>query len=360
MSSNVFDFESMHEKTKQLLINLDEDLSPNTNLKNGSIPFIILKSSIMSKKDDNVIGTYDSFLFELHADGQLICYETKSNDEKIKNSEIMLTSTSRIEKRTRRDSKFVIHSNSNVWYLWCNQGRDDGKQEAQEWVDTLNDIITRKRSTMSPIIYESNDDSDIDVTTMLNRAKSEQIRSKPAQKHVRSVSMDHLSDDNERILAIKSISDVDEIEDKIKTMYDSEPEEDELSPHALDPMTNDELDKIKAFKAKQKKLLTRDASRMEMLHRINNMSGGTLPKPRPNLIVESNDESEDISELDDDDDGDDVPQLDHRLTGPLRRETLDQLKPSVISKEKNEMIKQMQILAQQHTKMQNRSMSMDC
>eukprot|EP01084_Bolivina_argentea_P013180 24707_1 len=92
----------------------------------------IIKSAIMSKKGAGFIGnTYKPRLFELHTNGQLTYYEMKSNGQKIKKGDIMITSQTRIEKRyggKRREAKFIIHCNNRSYYLWCNHISKTPKQ----------------------------------------------------------------------------------------------------------------------------------------------------------------------------------------------------------------------------------------
>ena len=105
---------------------------------------IIIKSAVMSKKKANSIGSYEQCLFQLHANGLLLCYEWPTNKEKIKKDEIMITASSHIEKRwggNRRESKFIISSHGKEWYLWCNYSAQHGKDQAMEWCDVVNEII---------------------------------------------------------------------------------------------------------------------------------------------------------------------------------------------------------------------------
>eukprot|EP01083_Nonionella_stella_P029107 80208_1 len=87
-------------------------------------PSNIIKSAIMSKKGVGFTGNaYKRRLFELHTNGQLTYYEIKSNGQKIKKGDIMITSQTRIEKRyggKRREAKFIIHCNNRSYYIWCN------------------------------------------------------------------------------------------------------------------------------------------------------------------------------------------------------------------------------------------------
>ncbi len=75
---------------------------------------IVIKSGTLSKKGLGFTGNrYRSYFFELHENGELCYFETKRNGQRVKKGEIMITSSTRIEKRsggTRRDAKLIIHS----------------------------------------------------------------------------------------------------------------------------------------------------------------------------------------------------------------------------------------------------------
>eukprot|EP01084_Bolivina_argentea_P042078 77639_1 len=100
---------------------------------------ITLKSGILFKKCS--FNRYKPRLFELKNNRQLICFEVKSNGEKIKKDEIILNPWIKIEKRSggiKRDAKFIIHIDENKkWYLW-----DNSEKEAQEWCNILKNMDT--------------------------------------------------------------------------------------------------------------------------------------------------------------------------------------------------------------------------
>jgi len=105
---------------------------------------LIIKSAIMSKKEDGFMGSYQAYLFQLYENGLLRCYDVPKNKEKIKRDELLLTNSSIIERKcgsTWTESKFTIYCDDRQWHLWCNYSSEHGKQQAIEWCDALNEVI---------------------------------------------------------------------------------------------------------------------------------------------------------------------------------------------------------------------------
>merc|ERR1712003_315523 len=89
----------------------------------------------------------------------------KNGKKKVKMGEIKICASTYVEKRsggTRREAKFIIHTNGDKHLLWCNGtlndhlsptssykyslGTKSGKLEALEWCHALNQIIEQKRA----------------------------------------------------------------------------------------------------------------------------------------------------------------------------------------------------------------------
>jgi len=84
----------------------------------------ILKTGMLYKKGGITGSLYNPRYFELLDNGELAYYIVGENGAREKKGGIMLSSTTKIEKRsggTRRDAKFIIHhpEEGKKWFLWC-------------------------------------------------------------------------------------------------------------------------------------------------------------------------------------------------------------------------------------------------
>jgi len=114
------DLESQKSAEEETKVNVVQDTASSSG------PVRVLKTGTLYKKGGVTGSMYNPRLFELLSDGQLVYYITDITGKRVKKGSIMLTATTKIEKRSggkKREAKFIIHHplKDKEWYLWCHK-----------------------------------------------------------------------------------------------------------------------------------------------------------------------------------------------------------------------------------------------